>query len=119
MFCTSFFGTTTLFSDAVFLFLFLFLGLHWKHGEEIRAGDHHLQKQGEKWTQVTFKPDLAKFNMTHLEDDVVSLMRKRVIDMAGTLGETVNVELNGKMVPVKNFSNYVNWYIKSASRERG
>ncbi|CAD6260557.1 unnamed protein product [Miscanthus lutarioriparius] len=47
--------------------------------------------------------------MTHLEDDVVSLMRKRVIDMAGTLGETVNVELNGKMVPVKNFSNYVNW----------
>ena len=74
-------------------------------------------KQGENWTRVTFKPDLAKFSMTHLED-VVSLMR-RVVDMAGTLGDTVKVELDGKLVPAKNFSNYVNWYIKSASRERG
>ena len=76
-------------------------------------------KQGENWTRVTFKPDLAKFSMTHLEDDVVSLTRRRVVDMAGTLGDTVKVELDGKLVPAKNFSNYVNWYIKSASRERG
>ncbi|RLM74630.1 hypothetical protein C2845_PM15G11530 [Panicum miliaceum] len=65
-------------------------------------------KQGENWTRVTFKPDLAKFSMTHLEDDVVSLMRRRVVDMAGTLGDTVKVELDDKLVPVKNFSNYVN-----------
>ncbi|XP_038973856.1 DNA topoisomerase 2-like isoform X2 [Phoenix dactylifera] len=39
-------------------------------------------KEGENWTKVTFKPDLAKFNMTHLEDDVVALMKKRVVDLA-------------------------------------
>ncbi|KAG5531847.1 hypothetical protein RHGRI_026452 [Rhododendron griersonianum] len=35
-------------------------------------------KGGENWTKVSFKPDLAKFNMTHLEDDVVALMKMRV-----------------------------------------
>ncbi|XWS56577.1 hypothetical protein CRYUN_Cryun09bG0097300 [Craigia yunnanensis] len=45
-------------------------------------------KEGENWTMVTFKLDLAKFNMTHLEDDVVALMRKRVFDLAGCLSKT-------------------------------
>ncbi|XP_068647207.1 DNA topoisomerase 2-like [Aristolochia californica] len=75
-------------------------------------------KQNDKWTKVTFKPDLAKFNMTHLEDDVVALMKKRVVDLAGTLGKTVKVELNGQRVPVKSFQDYVNLYLKSANKSR-
>ncbi|KAF6995935.1 hypothetical protein CFC21_012354 [Triticum aestivum] len=74
-------------------------------------------KQSENWTKVTFKPDLAKFNMTELEADVVALMMKRVVDMAGTLGKTVKVELNGEKVAVKGFSDYVQLYIDSASKE--
>lgn len=74
-------------------------------------------KKSENWTKVTFKPDLAKFNMTELEDDVVALMRKRVVDMAGTLGKTVRVELNGQMVPAKCFADYVKLYIDSANKE--
>ncbi|GMP99839.1 hypothetical protein CsSME_00047162 [Camellia sinensis var. sinensis] len=50
-------------------------------------------KESENWTKVIFKPDLAKFNMTRLEDDVVALMKKRVINLAGCLGKTVKVEL--------------------------
>ena len=30
--------------------------------------------KGENWTKVTFKPDIAKFNMTHLDDDAIALM---------------------------------------------
>ncbi|KAH7659032.1 DNA topoisomerase type IIA protein [Dioscorea alata] len=75
-------------------------------------------KNGENWTKVTFKPDLAKFNMTMLEDDVVALMKRRVVDLAGTLGKTVKVELNGKRVPVKSFADYVNLYLQSASKFR-
>lgn len=74
-------------------------------------------KENENWTKVTFKPDLEKFKMTHLEDDVVALMRKRVIDMAGCLGKTVKVELNGKKVPVKSFVDYIDLYLKSASNK--
>ncbi|KAG6581568.1 DNA topoisomerase 2, partial [Cucurbita argyrosperma subsp. sororia] len=72
-------------------------------------------KEGDNWTKVTFKPDLAKFNMTHLEDDVVALMKKRVLDLAGCLGKTVKVELNGQRVPVKSFQDYVDFYLKSAA----
>ncbi|MQM00366.1 hypothetical protein Taro_033099 [Colocasia esculenta] len=75
-------------------------------------------KEGENWTKITFKPDLAKFNMTELEDDVVALMKKRVVDLAGTLGKTVKVELNGQRLPVKTFQQYVDLYLKSADKGR-
>ena len=52
-------------------------------------------KEGENWTKVTFKPDLAKFSMNDLEPDVVALMKKRVLDLAGCHGKRVKVELNG------------------------
>ncbi|RWW20128.1 hypothetical protein GW17_00015772 [Ensete ventricosum] len=75
-------------------------------------------KEGENWTKVTFRPDLAKFNMTRLEEDVVALMKKRVVDLAGTLGKSVKVELNGQRIPIKTFSDYVNLYLQSASKSR-
>ena len=71
-------------------------------------------KTGESWTKVSFKPDLAKFNMSHLEEDVVALMKKRVVDLAGCLGETLKVELNGQQVPVNSFLDYVNLYVQPA-----
>ena len=45
----------------------------------------------ETFTCVTFKPDLAKFGMIVLEEQTVSLMRKRVYDLAGVLGKGVKV----------------------------
>lgn len=75
-------------------------------------------KEGENWTKVSFKPDLSKFKMTHLEDDVVALMKKRVVDLAGCLGKTVKVELNGKRVPVKTFAEYVGLYLNAASKDK-
>ncbi|CAI0404684.1 unnamed protein product [Linum tenue] len=72
-------------------------------------------KAGENWTKVSFKPDLAKFNMSHLEDDVVALMMKRVVDMAGCLGKGVKVELNDSLIPVKSFQDYVNLYLDSVA----
>ena len=73
-------------------------------------------KESDNWTKVTFKPDLAKFNMTYLEEDVVALMKKRVFDMAGCLGRTVKVELNGKRIAVKSFLDYVDLYLRSARK---
>lgn len=72
-------------------------------------------RASENWTKITFKPDLAKFSMTCLEDDVVALMKKRVIDVAGCLGKTVKVELNGQMFQFKTFSNYCELYLKSVA----
>ncbi|KAG9150672.1 hypothetical protein Leryth_008141 [Lithospermum erythrorhizon] len=72
-------------------------------------------KATENWTKVTFKPDLSKFSMTHLENDVVALMQKRVVDMAGCLSEcsgaNLVVQLNGKPVPIKSFEEYCKLYV--------
>ncbi|XP_015693952.2 DNA topoisomerase 2-like [Oryza brachyantha] len=75
-------------------------------------------KKGENWTRITFKPDLAKFNLTHFERDVIALMRKRVFDVAAMLGETVHVVLDGQRLPLKDFSTYVDWHIISAKKNR-
>ncbi|KAK6124842.1 hypothetical protein DH2020_041418 [Rehmannia glutinosa] len=72
----------------------------------------------ESWTRISFKPDLAKFQMDHLEADVVALMKKRVIDVAGCLGETLKVVLNGKEVPIRSFSDYVDLYLESRFGEK-
>jgi hypothetical protein len=48
-------------------------------------------KPTDNWTMISFTPDLARFNMTELEEDICSLMRKRVYDAAGVLGKGVKV----------------------------
>ncbi|KAK9790352.1 hypothetical protein WJX73_001002 [Symbiochloris irregularis] len=75
-------------------------------------------KASENYTRITFSPDLSKFGMTHLEADTVGLMRKRVYDMAGVLGKTVKVWLNGEKLPVKTFQDYVEMYLPDKSAPR-
>ncbi|KAJ7542297.1 hypothetical protein O6H91_10G100200 [Diphasiastrum complanatum] len=75
-------------------------------------------KASENWTKVTFKPDLAKFHMASLENDVVALMSKRVMDIAGCLGKTVKVELNGQRLPIKSFGDYVGLYLAAAQNNK-
>ena len=73
---------------------------------------------GSDWTRVSFKPDLAKFGMERLEDDVVDLMRKRTYDVAGVLGRGCSVSFNGQHVPVRSFSEYVRLYLPSPETPR-
>ncbi|XP_066322005.1 DNA topoisomerase 2-like isoform X2 [Miscanthus floridulus] len=74
-------------------------------------------KDRNKWTSITFKPDLAKFGMSKLDDDIVGLMRKRVVDFAGLLSNTVTVKLDGEKLHVNSFLKYVDLYIHSASKD--
>ena len=68
-------------------------------------------KPKDNWTCITFKPDLAKFNMTELEEDTVALMCKRVYDAAGNIGGNTKIFLNGERLKVKGFSDYVDLYL--------
>ena len=68
---------------------------------------------GSDYTCVTFYPDLARFNMTHLDNDIISLLSKRVHDVAGTntaSGAKLNVFLNGGKIDVRNFESYMSLY---------
>ena len=63
---------------------------------------------------VPVTPDLAKFKMASLDDDTVALLCKRVYDIAGCCnsyqGARLQVYLNGKKLPVKNFQQYMDLY---------
>ena len=65
---------------------------------------------GADYTCVTFSPDLPRFKMDCLDADTVSLLSKRVYDMAGVLGKGVAVSLNGARLPVASFADYVGLY---------
>uniref|UniRef100_A0AAF5PLK6 DNA topoisomerase 2 n=1 Tax=Wuchereria bancrofti TaxID=6293 RepID=A0AAF5PLK6_WUCBA len=65
----------------------------------------------EDFTRVTFRPDLAKFKMTELDDDIVALMCRRAYDIAGST-RGVKVFLNNKQIPVQGFKQYVEQYVK-------
>ena len=55
--------------------------------------------EGEEFTCITFKPDLAKFKMSTLDKDTVALMTRRAYDIAGA-SKGIRVILNGKKLPV-------------------
>ena len=61
---------------------------------------------GTDFTCVTFSPDIKKFKMESLDNDFVSLIKRRAYDMAGVC-KGVSVVLNGDKIKVRCFL----WYI--------
>jgi len=84
-----------------------------------KAGEPKIKEfSGEEYTKITFYPDLAKFQMEELEKDTVSLFTRRAYDIAAS-SKGVKVFLNGKRLPVKNFKDYVDQYIKDKVDDTG
>ncbi|XP_013109080.1 DNA topoisomerase 2 [Stomoxys calcitrans] len=67
---------------------------------------------GTDYTKITFSPDLTKFKMDRLDEDIVALMSRRAFDVAAST-KGIAVYLNGKKLAVKNFKDYIDLYIKS------
>lgn len=60
-------------------------------------------KKGDDYTKITFYPDLARFKMTELDDDIIALMSRRAYDVAGSV-HGIKVHLNGKLLPVSTIN---------------
>ena len=62
------------------------------------------------YTKITFSPDLSKFKgLSKLSDDMVSLLVKRIYDLAG-LTLKCKVYLNDKRIECKDFKSYISLY---------
>jgi DNA topoisomerase-2 len=84
----------------------------WKNNMSVREEPVITEnKKNHDYTCITFSPDLKRFNMERLDDDIVSLMIKRAYDLAGCTPSTVKVKLNGKAIDIKNFNSYVDLYL--------
>ncbi|XBW36690.1 hypothetical protein QEN19_002265 [Hanseniaspora menglaensis] len=67
------------------------------------------------YTKITFNPDLKRFNMVTLENDITSIMKRRVYDINGSVRD-IKVTLNKENLKIKNFKNYVELYLKSLEK---
>ena len=71
----------------------------------------------EDFTRITFKPDLARFKMTHIDDGLESLLMKRVYDLAGSVKD-IKVFLNEERIKIKGFKQYIDLYLSSDPANR-
>jgi DNA topoisomerase-2 len=63
------------------------------------------------YTKITFKPDYSRLGITGLTPDIISLLRKRIYDIAAITDKSLKVRYNGTILPVKNFQQYIDMYI--------
>ncbi|KAJ3436308.1 DNA topoisomerase/gyrase [Anaeramoeba flamelloides] len=70
-----------------------------------------LIKKGNKrnFTKITITPDLEKFGVKSLDNDLISIFKKRVYDIAGTI-RGIRVYLNGNKLEIRNFQQYCENY---------
>jgi DNA topoisomerase-2 len=63
------------------------------------------------YTKITFKPDYIRLGIEGPTQDVIALLKKRVYDIAAITDKNIKVKYNDKLVPIKNFEQYINMYI--------
>jgi DNA topoisomerase-2 len=65
---------------------------------------------------IEFTPDYKFFKLPGLTDDHIKIFTKRVYDLAATCKD-VNIYLNDKKLPIRNFEKYIELYIGSNKKE--
>ena len=63
------------------------------------------------YTKITFKPDYARFGISSLTPDIISLLKKRIYDVAAITDKSLKVKYNSGIIQVKNFQQYIDLYI--------
>ena len=61
------------------------------------------------FTKIVFRPDLNKFNLENFTSDIVSLLTRRVYDIAG-MHPKIKVYFNDKKIESNNFKKYISLY---------
>jgi DNA topoisomerase-2 len=68
------------------------------------------------FTRITFEPDLKRFQMTRLDDDIIFLFMRRAHDIAGCARD-VSVFWNGEQLSVAGFESYVTKYLSDIDEQ--
>jgi DNA topoisomerase-2 len=75
-------------------------------------------KEKEKgYTKITFKPDYKRFSMDNITDDMISVIEKRIFDIAACTPVSVKVYLNNVLIDLKGFDKYVDYFFPDYDNE--
>jgi len=76
---------------------------------------------GKPYTEISYVPDLTRFHWLQagtaaIPEDMLSILRTRVMDAAACAGKECKVHLNGKLIAVNTFQKYVGLYLNEDER---
>lgn len=74
-------------------------------------------KKKNEFTEIIFKPDLSKFGMEKLDHDILGVFKRRVYDLCGSV-RGIRVTLNGELLKINNFKQYVELYVKAINKSK-
>jgi len=69
------------------------------------------------YTKIVFKPDYTRFGIENLSEDMRDLLIKRVYDIAAITDKNIKVKYNDKVIPVKNFQQYIDLYLDDGNKK--
>lgn len=61
--------------------------------------------------EVCWTPDFARFGWTTIPASMISILQRRVYDLAMSVGKEVKVLWNGAPIKFKDFNSYSSWYL--------
>ena len=68
------------------------------------------------YTKISFRPDYNRFKIEGLSEFHQAVFSRRVYDLAAVTDKRIKVKLNGALIPVKSFMNYVDLYLGDTDR---
>lgn len=71
----------------------------------------YTRKSKQSFTKITYKPDFEKFSMEGIDEDAMSILVKRVFDIAA-YNPVLRVSLNGRVIPIRAFRDYMKLFLK-------
>jgi len=62
------------------------------------------------YTKITWKCDFKRFGLEKYSDVMLSLMYRRIYDIAGITDKSISIYLNDEKIKIKSFLDYINLY---------
>jgi DNA topoisomerase II len=68
-----------------------------------------IKKSKKGFTEISYEPDLSRFEMDKIDDDTFKLIEKRVYDISGC-NPSIKFYFNDKLINIKSFEDYIKYY---------
>jgi DNA topoisomerase-2 len=72
--------------------------------------------KGIGYVKITYQADLKYFGMKTMSDDLISLMRRRVYDLAALTDKSIKVYIDGERLRINSLEEYVSLFMDSSEK---
>ena len=84
--------------------------MEWKNSMSEKSNPIIKTFKNKPFTRITFRPDLKRFKIDGLTDDMISLMKKRVMDISFNAKKPIKVMYNDENITMKKPEDYISTY---------